>query len=515
MRLQNRINLNGHEFIWPLVVSLTLSPIVAVLFSSIKMQQSDNLLPSFFSTDHLTWFYWSQSRFGNIDPLIAFPIQNIHANLVFQVLLRISSILFVTLWVAQLLASITQVRKEILAGAAILFLMIWAKFYTDGGDALVHGANAHPLALPFAVLAVCSLPLSMVGSESRLIKKCWAHLAAILFYFIAAWTSILVILWIPAFWAVHAIGTTYGRRWSLKTILRWLIPHICYLGVTGYFWMLVARSGGEDSGINFDQSVEALTGHAYIYRFMWLTVCLAILSLLLLRKLMSLLMNVIAICILSTIYVIAAFDHVLAYGFSPRYFSVPLFLSSLIPFLLIISFLVRKFELTRLWQMVATRTVILFSNLGRVMAAIALLSLFVLSTSKVGYGTGAADAIGFNNTGRVMSYSEFEKFESLANQQMIFVSGNYWDAWASVFELRMNGAHLLAITKKAEYQDNFDSLYTSEPVFGICIDSVEKCYGSTINAQLDGVQLKSTIDPEPLMILPNGLELRLMSVSAD
>jgi hypothetical protein len=165
--------------------------------------------------------------------------------------------------------------------------------------------------------------------------------------------------------------------------------------------------------------------------------------------------------------------------------------------------------------MFATRTVILFSNLGRVMAAIALLSLFVLSTSKVGYGTGAADAIGFNNTGRVMSYSEFEKFESLANEQMIFVSGNYWDAWASVFELRMNGAHLLAITKKAEYQDNFDSLYTSEPVFGICIDSVEKCYGSTINAQLDGVQLKSTIDPEPLMILPNGLELRLMSVSAD
>lgn len=515
MHFRNRINLDRHEFMWPLVVSLTLSPIVAVLFSSIKMQQSDNLLPSFFSTDHLTWFYWTQSRFGNIDPLIAFPIQNIHANLVFQVLLRISSILFAVLWISHVLARITQVKKEILAAAAILFLSLWAKFYTDGGDALVHGANAHPLALPFAVLAVFSLPLSMVGSESLLVKKCCAHLAAILFYFVAAWTSILVILWIPAFWALHAIGTTYGKRWSLKTISRWLILHVCYLGVTGYFWVLVARSGGENSRVNFDQSVEAITSHAYIYRFMWLTVCLAIFSLLLTRKLMSLLMNVIAICILSTIYIIAAFDHVLAYGFSPRYFSVPLFLSSLIPFLLIISFLVRKFELTKFWQMVATRTVIRFLNLGRFVAAIALLALVVVSASKVGYGTGTADAIGFNNTGRVMSYSEFEKFELLSNEQLVFVSGNYWDAWASVFELRMNGAHLLAITKKAEYQDNFDSLYTSKPVFGICIDSVEKCYGSTINAQIDGVQLKSNIDPEPLMILPNGLELRLMSVSKD
>ena len=515
MRFRNRINLDRHEFIWPLVVSLTLSPIVAVLFSSIKMQQSDNLLPSFFSTDHLTWFYWSQSRFGNIDPLIAFPIQNIRANLVFQVLLRISSILFATLWITQVLASITQVRKEILAGAAVLFLMLWPKFYTDGGDALVHGANAHPLALPFAVLAVCSLPLSMVGSESRLIRKCWAHLAAILFYFIAAWTSILVILWIPAFWAVHIIGATYGKRWGFKTISRWLILHICYLGVTGYFWMLVARSGGENSRVNFDQSVEAITSHAYIYRFMWLAVCLVILSLLLTRRLMSLFLNVIAIWILSTIYIIAAFEHVLDYGFSPRYFSVPLFLSALIPFLLIVSFLVRKFELTSHWQIVEPKIGLLSSNLGRVVAVIALLSLVVVSASKVGYGTGVADAIGFNNTGRVMSYAEFEKFESLSHEHLAFVSGNYWDAWPTVFELRINGADLLAITKKAQYQDNFDSLYSVKPVFGICIDSVEKCYGSTINAQIGGVQLKSTIDPEPLMVLPNGLELRLMSVSAD
>jgi len=515
MRFRSRVNLDKHEFIWPLVASLTLSPIVAILFSSIKMQQSDNLLPSFFSTDHLTWFYWSQSRFGNIDPLIAFPIQNIHANLVFQILLRISSILFATLWITQALASITQVKKEVLAGSAILLLALWAKFYTDGGDALLHGANAHPLALPFAMLAVSSLPLNMVGSESRLLKKCWAHLAAILFYFIAAWTSILVILWVPGFWALRILATTCGKQWSVKLISKWLILHTVYLGFTGYFWMLVARSGGENSRVNFDQSVDAITSHAYIYRFMWLAVCLVIFSLIVVRRLMSLFLNVIAICILATIYVIAAFDHVLAYGFSPRYFSVPLFLGALIPFLLIVSFFVQGFVSTSLWQMVSRKIGLLGSKVGRVVVVISFLSLVAVSASKVGYGTGVVDAIGFNNTGRVLSYSEFKKFESLSHEQLVFVSGNYWDAWAAVFELRIHGADLLAITKKAEYQDNFDLLYAVKPVFGICIDSVEKCYGSTINAQLSGVQLKSTIDPEPLMVLPNGLELRLMSVSAD
>ena len=515
MSFRRRFNLDKHEFIWPLVVSLTLSPIVAVLFSSIKMQQSDNLLPSFFSTDNLTWFYWSQSRFGNIDPLIAFPIQNIHANLIFQVLLRISSILFATLWITQVLASITRVKKEVLAGSAILLLALWAKFYTDGGDALIHGANAHPLALPFAMLAVGSLPLTMVGSESGLLEKCCAHIAAILFYFIAAWTSILVILWVPAFWCLRALATTCGKQWSVKIISRWLILHTFYMGVTGYFWMLIARSGGEDSGVNFDQSVEAITSHVYIYRFMWLGVCLVVLSLILVRSLTSLFLNVIAICILSTIYIIAAFDHVLAYGFSPRYFSVPLFLGALIPFLIIVSSFVQRFVITSFWQMVSRKFDLLGSYVGRFVIAIALLSLVVVSASKVGYGTGVADAIGFNNTGRVMSYAEFEKFESLSHEQLVFVSGNYWDAWATVFELRISGADLLAITKKAEYQDNFDSLYSVKPVFGICIDSVEKCFGSTINAQINGVQLKSTIDPEPLMVLPNGLELRLMSVSAD
>ena len=71
------MSLKDESAIRPLLAAFMLSPIVAVLFQALDRQQADNLLPAFFSTDHLTWFYWTQSRFGNIDPLLAFPIQNI------------------------------------------------------------------------------------------------------------------------------------------------------------------------------------------------------------------------------------------------------------------------------------------------------------------------------------------------------------------------------------------------------------------------------------------------------
>jgi hypothetical protein len=95
----------------------------------------------------------------------------------------------------------------------------------------------------------------------------------------------------------------------------------------------------------------------------------------------------------------------------------------------------------------------------------------------------------------------------------LFISGNYWDVWPTVFELRSRGVNILAITKKAEFQSDFKSLYTGQEIAGICVDTVEKCYGSTINAQLYGRQLLSSIDEVPLMILSNGIELRLMKVS--
>ena len=96
----------------PLFIAACISPFLVLITGALQNQQADNLLPAFFSTDHLTWFYWSQSRFGNIVPVLAFPIQDIRLNLIFQVFLRVFSIVFVIMWVAQAVA--VTVRCQVL-----------------------------------------------------------------------------------------------------------------------------------------------------------------------------------------------------------------------------------------------------------------------------------------------------------------------------------------------------------------------------------------------------------------
>jgi hypothetical protein len=78
-----RIFESGAGVIRPLFIAACLSPFLILTTGALRNQQADNLLPAFFSTDHLTWFYWSQTRIGNIDPVLAFPIQDIRLNLIF------------------------------------------------------------------------------------------------------------------------------------------------------------------------------------------------------------------------------------------------------------------------------------------------------------------------------------------------------------------------------------------------------------------------------------------------
>jgi hypothetical protein len=217
--------------------------------------------------------------------------------------------------------------------------------------------------------------------------------------------------------------------------------------------------------------------------------------------------------LLATIYLIAASNHVRVYEFSPRYFAVPLFLGSLIPLLLLASrfaeLILRSSDVRRmLGKFSGTLQYLRISIL-----VLCFISFVFVGNTKIDYGSGIPDAIGFNNTGRIIELTDFVEFQNRSNSQPLFISGNYWDVWPTVFELRSRGVNILAITKKAEFQSDFKSLYTGQEIAGICVDTVEKCYGSTINAQLYGRQLLSSIDEVPLMILSNGIELRLMKVS--
>ena len=512
------MSLKDESAIRPLLAAFMLSPIVAVLFQALDRQQADNLLPAFFSTDHLTWFYWTQSRFGNIDPLLAFPIQNIRWNLIVQVLLRVSSILFVTFWFGQKVSIMTAVKREYLMFASLLFFLVWVRFYTDGGDSLLYGANAHPLALPFVILAVgCIGPIDLSVDQTSG-RKIVALTLTFVFWWIALWTSILVILWAPVFILIALTASIHLHRATLRNILRYGIYQILCLGLNGLFWIEIARRGGEDSKYTWVGSAEALRSHQYIYRSAILAVVLILVSIIFVRSLRSASLIFSASALLGSIYFIAASNHVRAYEFSPRYFAVPLFLGALIPFL----FLAARFAEFVSRMKVVRHLIDSFAGSLRHLRHLRLLRIVVIGlfcisfvyvgNSKIGYGLGKPDAIGFNNTGRVIEVAEYVEFQKKSNSQPQFISGNYWDVWPTVFELRTLGIDVLAITKKAEFQSGFRNLYAGRAIEGICIDTVEKCYGSTINAQLDGRQLGSSIDAEPLMVLPNGIELRLMKV---
>lgn len=495
-----------------LLTAVLLSPVVALLFHALERQQADNLLPAFFSTDHLTWFYWTQARFGNIDPFLAFPIQNIRWNLIIQVLLRVSSILFVTFWVGQIVSIMTTVKREYLIFASLLFFLIWVHFYTDGGDSLLYGANAHPLALPFVILAVgCICPMD-ISSDQTWGRKIFALTLTFVFWWIALWTSILVILWAPVFILLALTVSIHMRRDTLKNILRYVFFQMLCLGVNGLFWIEIARRGGEDSRYTWGGSSEALKSHQYIYRSAILAAGLILVSILFVRSLRAASLVLSASALLSTIYFIAASNHVRAYEFSPRYFAVPLFLGALIPSLFLTA---RVIEITARFRNVAFVSDVLIGSFRYIrlfIVGLSCVSMIFIGTAKVGYGLGKPDAIGFDNTGRVIELAQFVEFQKESNTQPQFISGNYWDVWPTVFELRTLGVDVLAITKKAEFQSGFSNLYTGREIEGICIDTVEKCYGSTINAQLNGRQLESSIVAEPLMVLSNGIELRLMKV---
>ena len=509
---RSKISLRDESPIRPLLIAVLFSPIVVLLFHALERQQADNLLPAFFSTDHLTWFYWTQARFGNVLPVIAFPIQDIRWNLIVQVLLRVSSMLFVTFWFSQIVSVITFVKREYLLFVSLFFFLVFVHFYTDGGDSILYGANAHPLALPFVVLAVSCISPKDISFERLWGRTLFALALTFVFWWIALWTSIRVILWAPIFILLGVIVSSRQHPVSLLIVFRYIGFQILCLSINGLFWIGIARRGGEDSRYTWVGSFEALMSHSYIYKSAILAAVLILLSIFFVRSWRAASLIVSSSALLVSIYLIAALNHVRAYEFSPRYFAVPLFLGALIPFLFLTTRFVEIITRLRAVKLLSDSLIGVMPYFRIVIIALFGVSCILIGTVKIGYGLGKPDAIGFNNTGRVVELAEFVEFQKKSHSLPQFISGNYWDVWPTVFELRTRGVNVLALTKKAEFQRDFRSLYTGREIVGVCIDTVEKCYGSTINAQLHGKQLQSSIDAEPLMVLSNGIELRLMKV---
>lgn len=393
--------------------------------------------------------------------------------------------------------------------AAGLFSVMWIPRFTDWGDALMYGANAHPLAIPFVVLAVgIVIPSRFNIGRHSIIRSAGLLLVPFLFWMVALWTSLLVVLWAPTFmlivWGVDSIR----NRLSSKQVAGWVLWQSCCIGFSAMFWSLVVLHGGESGATKFDGVWDAITSHSYIWNNLRLAVVLCLLALIVVRSWKAMGLVIAAGGMLASIIPIAAVNHVSLNFYMPRYFGIPLLFGALIPFLMLSGWLSRRLHLVALpLQWVRAER---FAALA--LGAFGLVGASLLVPQQIGYGTGQRDAMGFVTTGNAMSVSELELVKTITGMEFSFVAGSYWDIWPTVFELRTKGVEILGLTYRAEFQNHYSQLYSGEVVNGLCLGKIESCQDAATYPQLDEILLLTKVDDNPVSTLLDGTPVRLMTV---
>jgi len=493
--------------------TVLLTPILVLASGAMQNQQADNILPAFFSTDNLNWFYWDQSRYGSIHSFLAFPIQNIRWNLILHVHLRAASLIFLVVWIVN--SCNQRYEKEDKSSLqyffAYTFAIIFLVTFQEAGDALIYGANAHPIAIPFALLAI-SFKTATHKGRIPFLTALSMLLWAVVFWGIAIWTSIFTALWAPALILLQFAYYSRDENILQRKYAVWLSLHICVVGIWSWIFSQIAKGGGENTSFAFGSFLSQALERTYIRTplslYLVLIVIAALITIFFSRNWTSIFALISTVFFIGSVPVIAASTHVQAYSYMPRYFGVQ-YISALLVLALLFGGWIRLPRVGGFIRVVSARSrqMIIFSIL------ISISSLSISALSDVEFGTGKMDASGFVNTGYGIP-PELEKnlLENMGDE-MHFAAGSYWYVWPAVFDLRSRGSDVIAITKKATHQKRFSLLYNSSPIQGLCIGESTRCWDATINAQLNGSQLFSEIDSVVIGNLADGTPIRRMWVS--
>lgn len=495
------------------LAAVVLSPVLVLISGALRNQQSDHLLPAFFSTDHLTWFYWGQSRYGSIHSFLAFPIQNIRLNLLFQLHLRAASLVFLVVWIVDSCArvNVKTGKSSLQYIFAFAFVVIFLLTFQEAGDALVYGANAHPIAVPFAILA---LSFKVGKQKSRIpgLQTIAVTLWVFAFWGIAIWTSIFTALWAPAFVLLQAAYISKNENVFQRKYLIWLSMHVLVVGIWSWIFSQVAKSGGENTSFVRGKFLSEAVKRSYVSIPLALYIVFAIivtfLVVLIGRKWANIFALLSSVCFVGSVPVIAASTHVQLYSYMPRYFSIA-YISALLVLFVLLGSCIRITKIQSANRLINVHGRSLAVAVGLVFA----LALSATATSDVKFGTGKIDASGFVGTGYGFSSEQEREIAGYLDTDLKFVAGSYWKVWPIVFDLRSRNDEVVAITKRATFQTKFSMLYSAKPVLGLCIGESIQCWGATVNAQLDGNQLNYEIDSAIIAQLSDGTTIRKMWVS--
>jgi hypothetical protein len=489
------------------------SPLLVLVSGALRNQQADNLLPAFFSTDALGWFYWDQSRYGSIHSFLAFPIQNIRLNLIFQLHLRAASLIFLVCWIVEsCVRSDSENRKSHVQRLfAFIFLVVFLLTYQEAGDALIYGANAHPIAIPFAILAL-SVNFQKSHKASNYLRSIALLVWVIALWGIAIWTSIFTALWAPALVLLQlAYISKYEKVFKIGYAV-WLVFQVFVVTTCSWVFSQIAKNGGENTSFVRGKFISEALKRSYVsvplLLFFVFAVCATALVIFRGQNWSNVFSLLSTVFFVGSVPVIAASTHVQQYSYMPRYFGVQ-YISALLILVVLLSGSIRATRLEALIRSVDSRR--------RLLAIVALISFMLTVTvtalSDVGFGTGKVDASGFVNTGQGLTKEMDNSISGYLDGDPMFVAGSYWYVWPLVFEYRSQSREVIAITKKATPQSNFPKLYSAKVVAGLCVGESIRCWSSTIHAQLNGQQLHYEIDVNVIGYLSDGTPIREMWVS--
>ena len=495
------------------LTALICSPLLVFVSGALRNQQADNLLPAFFSTDTLSWFYWDQSRYGSVHSFLAFPIQNIRLNLIFQLHLRAASLIFLVCWIVEsCVRSDSENRKSHVQRLfAFVFVVAFLLTYQEAGDALIYGANAHPIAIPFAILAL-SVNFQRSHKESNYLRSIALLVWVIAFWGVAIWTSIFTALWAPALVLLQiAYISKYEKVFKIGYAV-WLAFQVVVVTTWSWVFSQIAKNGGENTSFVRGRFISEALRRSYVSVPLALFLVFAVSATALVffrgRNWTNTFILLSTVFFVGSVPVIAASTHVQQYSYMPRYFGVQ-YISALLILVVLLSGNIRATRLDALIRSVGSQ---------RRLLAIVALTLFMLTVSvtalsDVGFGTGKVDASGFVNTGQGLAKELDKSISGQMDGDPMFVAGSYWYVWPLVFDYRSHSREVIAITKKATHQSDFPKLYSAKVVAGLCVGESIRCWGATINAQLNGQQLYSEIGVDVLGYLSDGTPIREMWVS--
>jgi hypothetical protein len=360
------------------------------------------------------------------------------------------------------------------------------------------------------------IALSLQIDQDRQKKSIGSWIAMALwivaFWGIAIWTSLFTALWAPALFLLQLAYLSKRTRIFSVNMLIWLTLNIFAVCIFFSMFSRIARDGGENTsfvrGKFFSEALKRSYVSIPLIAYIVIGFIVLALTVLFGRNWANLFAFLATVFFIASVPIIAASTHVQFYSYMPRYFAVE-YISSLLVLAVMLGsyFSFEETGMLRRFRLVKRRFLL------AVLASVFVIGVIVSSTSGIHFGSGKVDASGFINTGYGISSALEAEIIANTGEQLNFVAGSYWQVWPAVFDLRSRNQPALAITKKAMHQERFASLYSAKPISGICVGEPIKCWGSTINAQMGGVQLFSEINATVVGHLSDGTPIRKMWVS--